>query len=201
MIALDARVVIDREAGGPARSASTPHLAIRPYPEEYVTQRQLKDGTPVVLRPIKPEDEPMWHELLAGCSKESIRSRFSALIKQFTHEMATRYCFIDYDREIAIVAEIEEEGRRKLAGVGRLVADANHETAEYAMLGRRPLAGPGLGRHVDRLLPGSRQALGREAHRRRGRQGQPPHVGHLQQPRLHHGGQQEEDVVLVSKDV
>ena len=61
----------------------------------------------------------MWHELLAGCSKESIRSRFSGLIKQFTHEMATRYCFIDYDREIAIVAEIEEEGRRKLVGVGR----------------------------------------------------------------------------------
>ena len=48
--------------------------------------------------------------------------------------MATRYCFIDYDREIAIVAEIEEEGQRKLAGVGRLVADANHEVAEYAIL-------------------------------------------------------------------
>ena len=109
-------------------------MAIRPYPEEYVAQRKLKDGSPVVLRPIKPEDEPMWHELLAGCSKESIRSRFSSLIKQFTHEMAARYCFIDYDREIAIVAEIEEDGHRKLAGVGRLVADANHEVAEYAIL-------------------------------------------------------------------
>ena len=82
---------------------------------------------------------------MADCSKESIRSRFSSLIKQTTHEMATRYCFIDYDREIAIVAEVEEEGRRKLAGVGRLVADANHEVAEYAVLIGDRWQGRGLG--------------------------------------------------------
>ena len=111
VVALDARVVIDPNvAVHTVRKYA--HLAIRPYPEEYVTERNLKDGTAVVLRPIKPEDEPMWHELLAHCSKESIRSRFSSLIKQSTHEMATRYCFIDYDREIAIVAEVEEEGQR-----------------------------------------------------------------------------------------
>ena len=133
VIALDARVVIDRALAGQA-TRKYAHLAIRPYPEEYIAQRTLKDGSPVVLRPIKPEDEPMWHDLVAGCSKESIRSRFSGLIKQATHEMAARYCFIDYDREIAIVAEIEEEGRRKLVGVGRLVADADHEAAEYAIL-------------------------------------------------------------------
>ena len=112
---MDARVVIDTKAAVHS-TRKYAHLAIRPYPEEYITQRQLKDGTAVVLRPIKPEDEPMWHELLAHCSKETIRSRFNALIKQSTHEMATRYCFVDYDREIAIVAEIEEEGQRKLAG-------------------------------------------------------------------------------------
>ena len=71
------------------------------------SEAKLKDGTPVLLRPIKPEDEPMWHELLASCSPESIRFRFRYLFKQTTHEMATRFCFIDYDREIAIVAEIE----------------------------------------------------------------------------------------------
>jgi acetyltransferase len=133
VIALDARVVIDHKTAVHSVRKYA-HLAIRPYPEEYVTERKLQDGTSVILRPIKPEDEPMWHELVASCSHESIRSRFSAMIKLSTHEMATRYCFIDYDREIAIVAEVEEEGQRKLAGVCRLVADSNHEAAEYGVL-------------------------------------------------------------------
>ena len=76
----------------------------------------------------------MWHQLLASCSQESIRFRFRHMFKETTHEMATRFCFIDYDREIAIVAEIEEDGERKLIGVGRLVADADHHEAEYAVL-------------------------------------------------------------------
>jgi len=144
VIALDARVLVDRDVlVRPTRPYA--HLAIRPYPEEFVTERQLKDGTPVILRPIKPEDEPMWHELLAGCSTESIWFRFSYLFKQTTHEMATRYCFIDYDREIGLVAEAEEDGRRKLLGVGRLVADMTHEAAEYAVLVVDRWQGRGLG--------------------------------------------------------
>ncbi|MBC7335766.1 MAG: GNAT family N-acetyltransferase, partial [Clostridia bacterium] len=144
VIALDARVVVDRDilAHGVRPYA---HLAIRPYPEEFVTERKLKDGTRVILRPIKPEDEPMWHELLASCSTQSIWFRFSYLFKQTTHEMAARYCFIDYDREMAIVAEVEEDGQRKLIGVGRLVADANHEVAEYAVLVADRWHGRGLG--------------------------------------------------------
>jgi len=144
VIALDARVVIDRDLVVHSVRPYA-HLAIRPYPEEFVAQRQLKDGTPVVLRPIKPEDEPMWHELLASCSTQSIWFRFSYLFKQTTHEMATRYCFIDYDRELGIVAEIEENGQRKLIGVGRLVADVNHETAEYAVIVIDRWHGHGLG--------------------------------------------------------
>jgi acetyltransferase len=121
------------------------HLAIRPYPEEYVTERTMKDGTTVILRPIKPEDEPMWHELLGSCSTQSIWFRFSYLFKQTTHEMATRYCFIDYDRELGIVAEVEEEGQRKLIGIGRLVADSDHEAAEYAVIVVDRWHGHGLG--------------------------------------------------------
>jgi acetyltransferase len=143
-IALDARVIVDRDVMvHGARPYS--HLAIRPYPEEFVTQRTLKDGTVVTLRPIKPEDEPMWHDLLANCSTQSIWFRFRYLFKQTTHEMATRYCFIDYDREIGIVAEIEEEGQNKLIGVGRLVADMNHEEAEYAVIVVDRWHGRGLG--------------------------------------------------------
>jgi len=144
VIALDARVVIDQNlvVRGIRPYA---HLAIRPYPEEYVAERTLKDGTPVVLRPIKPEDEPMWHELLGSCSTQSIWFRFSYLFKQTTHEMAARYCFIDYDRELGIVAEVEEEGQRKLIGVGRLVADMDHNTAEYAVIVADRWHGHGLG--------------------------------------------------------
>ena len=144
VVALDARIIIDREqTAGAIRPFS--HLAIRPYPEEFVTSRELKDGTKVVLRPIKPEDEPMWHELLATCSDETLRARSASLSVQVTHEVATRYCFIDYDREIAIVAEVEEAGIRKLIGVGRLVADFEHELARYTVLVVDSWHGHGLG--------------------------------------------------------
>lgn len=144
VVALDARVVIDRDLV--VRTVRPyAHLAIRPYPEEYVTEREMKDGMPVILRPIKPEDEPMWHELLGSCSTQSLWFRFSYLFKQTTHEMATRYCFIDYDRELGIVAEVEEKGQRKLIGVGRLVADVDHETAEYAVIVVDRWHGHGLG--------------------------------------------------------
>lgn len=144
VIALDARVVVDREIMAHTVRPYA-HLAIRPYPEEFVAERTLKDGTPVTLRPIKPEDEPLWHELLASCSTQTLWFRFSYLFKQTTHEMATRYCFIDYDREIGIVAEVGTNGNRKLIGVGRLVADMNHETAEYAVIVADQWHSKGLG--------------------------------------------------------
>ena len=144
VMALDARIILDRETIlNPPRRYS--HLAICPYPEEFKKDAKLSDGTEVLLRPIKPEDEPMWHELLASCSQESLWFRFRYLFKQTTHDMATRFCFIDYDREIAIVAELQVEGQRKLIGVGRLVADADHTNAEYAVLVSDAYHGVGLG--------------------------------------------------------
>ncbi len=133
VIALDARIVVDEEVmKHPVKEYS--HLILRPYPESLIRNAQLKDGSPVVLRPIKPEDEPMWLELLASCSKESIYHRFRYDFYFDSHEVATQFCFIDYDREIAIVAEIEQEGKKKLIGVGRLIADPDVEIMEYAIL-------------------------------------------------------------------
>jgi len=133
IIALDARIVIDLETFGKEIEPYS-HLALRPYPEKYLKKINLKDGTEVVFRPIKPEDEPLWMALLASCSKETIYSRFRYSFHWNSHEVATRFCYIDYDREIAIVAEIEEKGEQKLLGVGRLIADPEHETVEYAVL-------------------------------------------------------------------
>jgi acetyltransferase len=133
VIGLDARIVLDAQASSES-ARSLDHLAIRPYPEELERRAALSDGTSVLLRPIRPEDEPRWHEMFARCSAESIRSRFLSLIKRTTHKMATRYCYIDYDREMAIVAEAVENGQKKIVGVGRLVADAGGENPEYAVL-------------------------------------------------------------------
>jgi acetyltransferase len=133
IIALDARIVVDEEVlEHPVKDYS--HLILRPYPESLFKTATAKDGSKVFLRPIKPEDEPMWLELLASCSKESIYHRFRYDFYFDSHEVATQFCFIDYDREIAIVAEIEEEGKRKIIGVGRLIADPDVEVMEYAIL-------------------------------------------------------------------
>lgn len=143
VIALDARVILDTEA---VRTSAKPysHLVIRPYPKEYVQARALPNGTPTLLRPIRPEDEPLWHELLASCSPASLFQRFQYVFTR-THEMAARFCFIDYDREMAIVAEVQENGRRKLVGVGRLVSNFDRQTAEYAVLVTDAWQGKGLG--------------------------------------------------------
>jgi acetyltransferase len=133
VIALDARIVIDQEIlNHPIPEYS--HLLLHPYPEKYVTTTKLADGTQVILRPIKPEDEPMWLEMLSSCSKESIYSRFRYSFHFDSHEIATQFCFIDYYREIAIVAEVNEDSRRRLTGVGRLISNPDMDTVEYAVL-------------------------------------------------------------------
>jgi acetyltransferase len=140
--ALDARVVIDRSRGG-ARPRPYAHLAIRPYPVEYVQNATLENGTAVTLRPIRPEDEPLWLNLIARCSSESLHARFQYLFKEATHEMATRYCFTDYDRELALLAQ--HDVTRELLGIARLVADIDHETAEFAILIADAWQGMGVG--------------------------------------------------------
>lgn len=144
VVVLDARIVLDQNVSSQTMRPYS-HLAIHPYPNEYTKQSTLNEGTPIVLRPIKPEDEPMWHELLASCSPKSLQMRFRYMFKSSTHEMATRFCFIDYDRELAIVAEAEQDGRRKLLGTCRLVADVDHNEAEFAILVGDPWQGTGLG--------------------------------------------------------
>ncbi|MCD4773871.1 MAG: bifunctional acetate--CoA ligase family protein/GNAT family N-acetyltransferase [Bacteroidales bacterium] len=133
VIALDGRVVIDQEIVDKGVEPYS-HLLLHPYPEKYITSRKLSNGTDVILRPIRPEDEPMWLELLGSCSKESIYSRFRSNFHFDAHEVATEFCFIDYLREIAIVAEVNVDGSRKLIGVGRLITDFDHESVEYAIL-------------------------------------------------------------------
>jgi len=144
VIALDATAVIDRHTG---RHANDPyaHLAIRPYPEQFIRRRELRDGTPVTLRPIRPEDEPLWHHMIASSSQESIRFRFRSIFRQSDHQMAVRHCMIDYERELALVVESGTGEQRELIGIGQLITDLNHETAEYAVIVPDPWQGKGVG--------------------------------------------------------
>ncbi len=133
VMALDARIVIDSALVGKELKPYS-HLALHPYPEKYIRQAYLPDGSEILLRPIKPEDEPLWLAFLASCSKESIYSRFRYAFHWDSHDVATRYCYIDYDRELAIVAEMTVGGERQILGIGRLISDPDHETVEYAIL-------------------------------------------------------------------
>jgi acetyltransferase len=142
--ALDARVRLDREA----MTRDLPpydHLAIRPYPEEYVRQEKMKDGTPLLLRPIRPEDVHLWQELVSGFSPETMRLRFFIAGQKITREMAVRFCFIDYEREIAIVAQIDQKGAQPFVGVGRVATLPDRVTANFAVAVGDRWQGQGVG--------------------------------------------------------
>ncbi len=130
---LDARIVIDK-AKICKKFEPHEHLVISPYPKRIEKLWVLKNGQEVLLRPIKPEDEPMWLEMFQNFSEESIRYRFFQMLKDTPHEVRVRYCNIDYDREVAIVAELLEEGRRKILGVSRVSIEPDGKTGEMAFI-------------------------------------------------------------------
>jgi acetyltransferase len=142
--ALDARVVIDKEQVF-EKLKPHEHLVISPYPKKYETLWKLRDGRTVLLRPIKPEDEPLWLEMFRNFSEESIRYRFFHIIKDTPHEMRIRYCNIDYDREIAIIPELTENEKRKILGVVRVPILPDQKTGEVAVIVADPWQGLGLG--------------------------------------------------------
>jgi acetyltransferase len=105
----------------------------------------LENGQQVLLRPIKPEDEPMWLEMFQNFSEESIRYRFFGILRDTPHEVRVRYCNIDYDREMAVVAESTTEGRRRLLGVARLNVEPDGRSGELAFIVGDKWQGLGLG--------------------------------------------------------
>jgi acetyltransferase len=143
---LDARITVDKDRVF-RKFEPHEHLVISPYPKKYETQWKLRNGQEVLLRPIKPEDEPMWLEMFQSFSEESIRYRFFQLLRDTPHEVRVRYCNIDYDREIAIVTELNE-GKRRILGVGRLSIEPNGKSGELAFIIGDQWQGQGLGTKV-----------------------------------------------------
>ena len=130
--ALDVRIILDPQAV--SQETLYPHLIISPYPMRYVTRWHLTDGTEVLLRPIKPEDEPLEHEMFTSLSEASLRERFYQTIKNITHEMHVRFCNIDYDREMAIVAEVREKDKRRIIGIGSFMIEPDGKKCEFSVL-------------------------------------------------------------------
>ena len=140
---LDAAIVIDKDYVD--HDGRYPHLVITPYPTHYITSWKLPDGMDVLLRPIRPEDEPLEEELAASLSHESMRMRLFSSLKQVDHEWLSFFCNVDYDRHMAIVAEIIENGKRKLIGVGRLVMEPDFKSGELAIVVHDRYQHKGLG--------------------------------------------------------
>lgn len=146
IVALDARIILhdpDQE------ESQLPRPAIRPYPEQYVSRLALRAGTAGVIRPIRPEDEPLMVSFHGTLSDRSVYYRYFApltLQQRTDHGRLARLCFIDYDREMALVAVVEPTpGNPAIVGVGRLCRAHGRDEAEFAVVVADAWQGRGLG--------------------------------------------------------
>ncbi len=136
LLALDARIVLH----SPAVALDTlPKPAVRPYPLQYVAQWTMRDGNHVTIRPIRPEDEPLMVKLHETLSDRSVYLRYFcslSLSRRIAHERLLKICFGDYDREMALVAEVTDPAtqERRIIAVGRLSKLHSKNEAEVAVL-------------------------------------------------------------------
>ena len=143
IIALDARLRV-----APAKGPSAARLSIAPYPKQLETTERLRDGTALRVRPLRPEDEPMLHDLAAHMSHEDLRLRFFTPVRGLTHAVAARLSQLDYDRELALLAECNGVA----LGVAHFFADPDNLRAEYAVAVRSDWKGRGVGYLLMRRL-------------------------------------------------
>jgi len=154
LIALDARIVLH---GPEVTLDQLPKPAIRPYPLQYVSSWTMKDGTPVTIRPIRPEDEPLIAKFHETLSDRSVYLRYFcslSLSRRVAHERLLRICFGDYDREMALVAELTDPntGERRIIGVGRMNKLHTRNEAEVAALVSDQYQKMGLGHELLRRV-------------------------------------------------
>jgi acetyltransferase len=154
LLALDARVVV---YGKETTQADLPRLAIRPYPSRYEKTLPLDHGSQIKIRPIRPEDEPLLVNFHHSLSERSVYMRYFHWMKleqRTEHERLTRMCFIDYDRQMAFVAEVEDPstGERQIVAVGRLIKSHTSEEAELAVIVSDRMQKRGIGTEIVRQL-------------------------------------------------
>ena len=136
IFALDARVVVH---ASDVKAEELHKPAIRPYPSQYVARWTMKNGTDVVIRPIRPEDEPLMVRFHETLSPESVYMRYfhqANLRHRISHERLVRVCHCDYDRDIVLVAELADppQGERTIIAVGRLSKLHGRNHGEFALI-------------------------------------------------------------------
>ena len=137
--AADARVRLKSSA-----LESPDHLVISPYPAQYESEAVTDDGLALFVRPIRPEDAPLFEDLFDTLSKTSIYNRFFSPVKSLTRRMLVRYTQIDYDRQIALVA-LKGDTRNTMLGVARVIRTAGGGGAEFSVLVGDPWQDRGIG--------------------------------------------------------
>ena len=152
-LALDARVVLHDPS---LPESALPQLAIRPYPIQYDSLLTLRDASTCRIRPIRPEDEPLMIRFHEKLSDQTVYMRYLEKLKldqRIAHERLARVCFIDYNREMALVALSTVDGQEEIVGVARLAKMHGVNQAEIAILIRDDFQRRGLGKAlVERLL-------------------------------------------------
>ncbi len=147
LIALDAHILFHPPEAG---QADLPKLAVRAYPSQDMTDRLSHEGTPVIIRPIRPEDERIMVKFHHTLSEKSVYYRYFQMMpvkRRIAHERLSRICFIDYERELALVVERKnpESGELEILGVGRLVKSPGVAEVEFAVIVSDAWQGQGLG--------------------------------------------------------
>jgi acetyltransferase len=165
LIALDGRVVLH---GLDVTEENLPKLAIRPYPIEYATDWTSRKGEPIHIRAIRPEDEPMMVAFHKTLSPDTVYYRYLGLIsldQRVSHDRLTRLCFIDYDRQIALVSVWRNptSGMEEIVAVGRVVKEHRLAEGEFAIVVSDNFQGHGIGTELlQRLIDiGRREGLER----------------------------------------
>jgi acetyltransferase len=154
LLALDARVVV---YGPEMKEDDLPRLAIRPYPSQYITEWVAKDDKPIIIRPVRPEDEPLMVKFHETLSDRSVYLRYMQpllLSERVAHERLARICHGDYDREITLVAIRTEEstGEQFIYGAGRLSKLHGEDAARFTVLISDCCQGLGIGSELVRRL-------------------------------------------------
>ena len=144
-LAADARVVVEYRQPDADRYA---HMAIYPYPAQLVSQWQLADGTDITIRPIRPEDADIEKKFVHDLSDESKYFRFMNSMQELTDNMLVRFTQLDYSREMALIAVVEEQGSEIELGVARYAINPDGDSCEFALVIADNMQGKGLGQKL-----------------------------------------------------
>ncbi|WP_295883635.1 GNAT family N-acetyltransferase [uncultured Thiohalocapsa sp.] len=157
VIAVDARIRVEYR---PPQQSLYGHMAIHPYPQHLIERVPLPDGTDLTIRPIRPEDAEMEQAFVRGLSEQTKYFRFMQAIKELSPEMLVRFTQIDYDREMALIGVVQENGRELQVGVARYMTRPGGESCEFAIVVADGVRSRGIGARLMSSLMSNARARG-----------------------------------------